>query len=67
MSNYSVIDQAIRDSLENGCRQFIIFPFGQDCMLAKQIFNLRYNITEMFLVDNLLAKWNPNILTIEHL
>lgn len=67
MSNYSVIDQAIRDSLENGCHQFIIFPFGQDGMLAKQILNMRYNIRELFLVDNLLAKWNPNILTTEQL
>lgn len=67
MSKYSVIDQTIREALENGYRQFVIFPFGEDGMQAKQILNMRYNITEKFIVDNLLATWNPDVITIEQL
>lgn len=65
MSKYSIIDKAIRKEVENSYERFVIYPFGEDGMLAKQILNMRYNIIETAIVDNLLAPYNSNVITME--
>ncbi len=60
--NYNThIRNAIETQLTAGKRDFILFPFGEWGMLTKRILNEVYGIQEVCLIDNHLARFNPNI------
>ncbi len=40
-----------------------IYPFGKDGLFVKQVLNQQFGITEKYLVDNNLCKYNPNIIS----
>ena len=40
-----------------------IYPFGQDGIFAKYMLNNQFGITEKYLVDNNLCKYNPNVIS----
>lgn len=67
MSNYSRIDTMIRATVLSKPKKIAICPFAEDGMLAKQILNQRYGITETYILDNRLAELNSSIMSIDDL
>lgn len=67
MNHYLKADKMIRNLILKGKRKFVLFPFGEQGMLIKQILNVKYNIKEEFIVDNSLSKINAEIKGIEYL
>lgn len=63
MSNYRIIRERIKECMDEGWKKFIIFPFGENGMLAKQILEQAFGIREIIIVDNELANYNINILS----
>lgn len=66
MNNYSIIRGKIEAQLILGKRDFVIYPFGQNGILAKQILNI-YGLQEKFIIDNNIAKYNKDIKTVDYL
>lgn len=67
MSNYGVIRKKIAECIKSGWDQFIIFPFAENGMLAKQILNQAFGIQEVAIVDSELCEYNREIKSIEDL
>ena len=67
MWTYSNIHYVIRQALDNGKRNFIICPFGELGLLVKKILNNQYGISEVAVADNILAKYNSNICSVDEL
>ena len=59
------IRRMIEGQLENGCREFIIFPFGDVGYKVKQILNIVYGIQEILICDNHLSRYNSNIVSLD--
>lgn len=59
-------DRIIRKLVQEGRRNFIIFPFGMYGMKVKELLNGRYGIMEKYVVDNGLTDISeiPNMLSI---
>lgn len=51
----------------NQIPSIVISPFGKNGMIFKHILNVQYGICEKYIVDNLLAKYNPQIITTDEL
>ncbi len=66
MTVYQRIRNAIEESLKQGKRNFIIYPFGENGILTKQILNNAFGIAEEYLVDNVLAEYNPSIRKLDY-
>lgn len=62
---YQKIRKAIEKALNNGENKFIIYPYGEFGVLTKQILNDSFGITECYIVDNNLSKFNSNIKSLE--
>lgn len=60
-SNYHTIRNAIEKAVELGKQNFLIYPFGENGVLAKQILNDSFGIQENYIIDNKLSKCNPQI------
>lgn len=60
-SNYHTIRNAIEKAVELGKQNFLIYPFGENGVLAKQILNDSFGIQENYIIDNKLSKYNPKI------
>lgn len=67
MASYSRIDTLVRATAFSKPKKIAICPFAEEGMMAKQILNLRYGIQETYIIDNRLAKINPNIISVEDL
>lgn len=67
MSNYAIIRERIKCCLDEGWKKFIIFPFGENGMLAKQVMEQAFGIEKILIADNELSWYNHNILSIEML
>ena len=67
MSNYGIIRKRIKDCLDEGWKKFIIFPFGENGMLAKQVLEQTFGINEIIVVDNELAQYNKKIVNVNML
>lgn len=61
MSNYKKIDKTIQKALDDGKQKFIIYPFGADGLLAKDILEKRYGLDDIIVIDNLLAEYRDGI------
>lgn len=60
-TRYILICEAIEKALQEGRRDFIIYPFGMNGMMAKNILNGRYLIREKHILDNKLCAFRPDI------
>ncbi|MBR1552917.1 MAG: CatB-related O-acetyltransferase [Schwartzia sp.] len=58
---YILICEAIETALQKGKRDFIIYPFGMNGMMTKNILNERYLIQEKYILDNKLCAFRPDI------
>lgn len=58
-----IIDNIAEDQRDN----LVLYPFGQQGMLAKQILNWKYGIKESFILDEGLAKKNKKIKSLNYL
>ena len=67
MSYYSYARKAIEEQLLLGKRDFILYPFGEQGLLVKEILNNVFGIQERCIVDNYLYKFNSNIKDVSHL
>lgn len=61
------IRKMIESKLEQGYKNFIIFPFGEVGYKVKQILNIIYGIQEVFICDNHLNKYNESILSVRQI
>lgn len=55
------IKKCIEEKLDQGYRDFIIFPFGDVGMQVKHILNEAYGIQEAYVLDNHLCNYNLKI------
>lgn len=65
ISNFHKIRNAIEEALNLGKRNFIIYPYGENGVLTKQILNDSFGIEECYLVDNKLSKFNSHIKSLD--
>ncbi|MDE6364348.1 MAG: CatB-related O-acetyltransferase [Lachnospiraceae bacterium] len=64
-ANYHKIRNTIQEALCLGKKDFIIYPYGENGVLTKQILNDSFGIKESYVVDNVLSKFNSNIKNLE--
>lgn len=60
----SKLTHQIRECIESRCeenKRFIIFPFGDVGVEAKHVLNEVYGLTEEYILDNHLCRYNPSI------
>lgn len=63
-TDYQRICSAIRQALDLGRNNFIIYPYGEYGVMTKQILNDSFGIKEAAIIDNRLAAYNVNIKTL---
>lgn len=61
VTDYQKIKNAVEKALGEGKRDFIIYPYGEYGVMAKQILNDSFGIQEKWILDNKLSKYNFNI------
>lgn len=59
-----IIDYAIENQMTD---KLVLYPFGRQGLLAKQILNWQYGIQEAFIIDEGLSKKNADIKSLEYL
>jgi len=65
---YSHYVQIIKENINKyNDKELIIFPFGEQGMLFKNILNYAYGIHEKYIIDNQLCKYNKHILSLHQL
>lgn len=67
MSYYSLVRKTIEEQILSGRRDFILYPFGEQGLLVKEILNKVFGIQERCIVDNYLYKFNSSIKDISYL
>ena len=55
------IRRCIEQKLDEGFKQFIIYPLGDTGMQVKEILNTMYGIQESYIIDNHRSKYNSRI------
>lgn len=58
VTDYQKIKNAVEKALGEGKRDFIIYPYGEYGVMAKQILNDSFGIQEKWIIDNKLSKYN---------
>lgn len=64
-TDYQKIRGAIEKAINFGKRNFIIYPYGEYGVIAKQILNDSFGIMEDYIVDNKLSVFNPVIKSLD--
>lgn len=64
---YRAVCSTIERCMDEGYKNFIIYPFGDVGFQAKQILNIRYGVQEVAIIDNRLALKNRSICKCEAL
>lgn len=64
---YCRIDDKIKDLISRGFKNFVIYPFGQNGYLCKEILNFKYQIKEVAIADNMLCQKRPEIIAVSRL
>lgn len=65
ISKYHKIRKAIADAISHQKKNFIIYPYGENGVLTKQILNDSFGIEECYIIDNQLSKYNNKIKSLE--
>lgn len=60
-TRYQIIRNSIKTAIKSGKNNFIIYPFGENGLLTKEILNKDFGIMECYIVDNNLARYNCKI------
>lgn len=58
---------AIKYQIDKGVNDFVIYPFGENGLKAKEILNKEFGVRERCIVDNVLCGYNPEIKSMEDL
>lgn len=66
-STIDAIDKKLNSLIREGKKKFVIYPFGRQGIITKQLLNVKYSIQEEFIIDNSLCDVNPNIVRVEAL
>lgn len=61
------VRQILEEYIIRGCDKFIIYPFGDNGRMIKDLLKEYYNIEPIFVVDNKYSRYNPNIISFEEL
>lgn len=65
---YWYLNDRIEQIVDSGIiENVVIYPFGRQGMLVKQILNDRYGVSEAFICDEKLSKKNPKIKSLNYL
>lgn len=64
---YCRMDKKIGELVDRGYKNFVIYPFGENGFLCKEILNHKYNIREAAIIDNRLCRFEKNILSASQL
>ncbi len=67
MSNFFVIKNKIKEQFDQGERQFIIFPYGENGILTNTILKECFGMDRAIIIDNELYKYNPMIKSMMYL
>ncbi len=65
LSSYWKIDRTIRHCLDRGYSKFIIYPYGENGLLIKNILNDAYGIREALVIDAAKSKYNREVMGYE--
>ena len=65
--DYKKIRNCIKQQIDSGCSNFIIWPFGYQGLNVKQILNQCFGIQERLIIDNELCNYNPDIKSMDYL
>lgn len=60
MDHYLKAERVVESLINEGHRKFILYPFGKQAMMIKEILNKRYGIEEEHIIDNKLAYTSNN-------
>ena len=52
MDHYLKAERVVESLINEGHRKFILYPFGKQAMMIKEILNKRYGIEEEHIIDN---------------
>ena len=63
---YCMLDNAIKAAIKSE-KEVVIYPFGQNGYVCKEILNHKYHIQEKAILDNVLCKTNQEIYGCEYL
>ena len=61
------IKRAIANWVQRGNKDFVIYPYGKNGKIAKEILNTEFGIQERYIVDNKLAYTQEGIYDVEYL
>lgn len=61
------ICESIERKIDDGKKEFFIYPYGYMGMICKELLENRYGIRVKGIIDNRLYKYNPSIMSIEML
>lgn len=64
---YCKMDEKIKDLVSRGFENFVIYPFGENGYLCKEILNYKYRINEIAIADNKLCRQRPEIIPVSRL
>lgn len=64
---YNRIKSVIEYNIKKGKKDFVIYPFGENGRIAKQILNEEFGVQEKYVVDNILCKSDVNIKSVDYL
>ncbi len=67
MSKFFVIRNKIKEQFDQGERQFIIFPYGENGILANTILKECFGMDKVIIIDNELYRYNPMIKSMKYL
>lgn len=63
MTKKSTVRSQILSCLEKDCRDFVIYPYGDDGLLIKECLEEYFGITPIAIVDNVLCNYKNNIMS----
>ena len=65
ISKYHKIRKAIMGAVSGGKKNFIIYPYGENGIMTKQILSDSFGIEECYILDNELSKYNIKIKSLD--
>lgn len=65
-NKYQVIRNVIEKALRSGKSNFVIYPFGENGVLTKQILNIAFGVEESYIVDDILSGYNAKVKALDY-
>lgn len=65
-SYFHNIRNVIIEAISFGRKKFVIYPYGENGVMTKQILNDSFGINEEFIIDNKLSQFNDNIKRLDY-